>query len=189
LLNRSLPLLPLGVLVLLVGLTFWLSSFVQFDAARKAAAARHEPDLIVEKFAARKLSEKGDVQYRVNAEKMMHFADDDSSTLDNVVFDAIQPGQPKMTAHAPRGQLLRGGDEIILDGGVLVESTAMPTMPAMTIRTPKLTVLPNQNIAKSVDGVVIERADGTITAATLELNSATRIANLGRGSLLLKPTR
>jgi lipopolysaccharide export system protein LptC len=189
LLNRSLPLLPIGVLVLLVGLTFWLSSFVQYDSARKAAAARHEPDLIVEKFAARKLSEKGDVQYMVNADKMMHFADDDSSTLNEVTFTAIQPGQPKMTARAPRGQLLRGGDEIILDGGVLVESSAMPAKPAMTIRTPKLTVLPNLNIARSVDGVVIERADGTMKAATMELNNETRIAKLGRGSITFKNPR
>lgn len=173
---------------MLVGLTFWLSNFAQLDAARKVAA-RHEPDLIVEKFAARKLSETGDVQYRVNAEKMLHFMDDDSSTLNAVVFTAIQPGQPQMTAHAPRGQLLRGGDEIVLDGGVLVESTATPTLPAMTIKTPKLTVLPNQNTARSVDGVVIERADGTIRSATLELNNATRIAKLGRGSIVFKPPR
>jgi lipopolysaccharide export system protein LptC len=189
LLNRTLPLLPLGVLTLLVVLTFWLSSFVDNGAARKAAALRHDPDLIIEKFSARTLNETGTVQYTVSAEKMMHYPDDDSSLLADMVFTSSQPGQPKLTARAPQGQLLKGGDEIIMSGDVVVDSNAIEKMPAMTIKTPKLTALPKQHIISSKDGVVIERIDGTLKAATLELNNATREIKSQRGSMTFKPPK
>ena len=64
---------------MLVALTFGLSRFVQPDDVRPDALARHDPDLIVENFAAQKLNEGGDVEYAVNAARMKHFRDDDSS--------------------------------------------------------------------------------------------------------------
>ncbi len=188
-LNRTLPLLPLGVLALLVVLTFWLSSFVNNGAARKASTLRHDPDLIIEKFSARTLSETGTVQYTVTAEKMMHYPDDDSSTLANMVFTSNQPGQPKLTARAPAGQLVKGGDEVIMSGNVVLDSTAIDKTPAMRLKTPKLTALPKQHIIRSNDGVLIERIDGTFKATTLELNNETRVIKAQRGSLVYKPPK
>ena len=53
--------LPLAALALLVGLTFWLHQLVQPPAARASGALRHDPDLIVENFNAKKLGEDGRV--------------------------------------------------------------------------------------------------------------------------------
>ena len=51
--------LPLAVLGLLVGLTLWLNALVQAPAARASGALRHDPDLMVENFNARKLDANG----------------------------------------------------------------------------------------------------------------------------------
>jgi len=174
---RSIPLLPLSVLVLLVALTFWLSRFVQSDDVRPAGVARHDPDLIIENFAAQKLSESGDVEYAVNAGKMMHFRDDDSSMLEKVVFTAIQPNQPKVTATAPRGQLFKhpdGADEVMMDGGVRIETEPTEHYLPLKLTTPKLTVIPDENIARSTDGVVMESPAGELNAKSFLLNTFTR---------------
>ncbi len=142
--------------------------------------SQHRPDLIVEKFSAQKLSEKGDVQYTVNADKMSHFADDDSSALENVVFVATEVGQPKLTARAPRGQLLRGGDVVQMDGGVVLNAEQGEKTPPLKLTTPKLTILPKENIAKSNDGVMLEWPSSTVKAASFVLNTVTKVVALER---------
>ena len=175
--TRPIPLLPLSVLVLLVALTFWLSRFVQTDEVRSDRVKRHDPDLIVENFASLQLSESGDVEYAVNARKMLHFQDDDSSMLENVVLTAIQPNHPKMTATAPRGQLFKhpdGADEVMMDGGVLIETEGDDQYSPFRMATPKLTVIPDENIARSTDGVVMESPAGELNAKSFLLNTFTR---------------
>jgi lipopolysaccharide export system protein LptC len=179
LIARSFPWLPVSILFVLVIVTFWLSRFVQPLNARDASG-RTTPDLVVEKFSAQKLSEKGDVQYTVNSDKMSHFAIDDSSLLENVIFIVTEVGQPKLTARSPRGKLINGGDEVQMDGGVVLNSEAGAKSPPLKLTTPKLTILPKQNIAKSNDGVVLESPSGKITAASFVLNTVTKVVNLER---------
>lgn len=175
---KPLPLFPLGVLLGLVGLTFWLSRYVAGDlgAARKAGAG--DPDIVVEQFVARKLSPEGDVQYVVQAKTMAHFPADDSSLLEQVVFTATNPGQPTIVAKAPRGRLIKGGDEVVMDGGVVIVSEQFGKSPAMTMRTPKLTLLPEEHLARSREGVVIESAQGVVRASHFELNNLARTLKL-----------
>ena len=174
---RHIPVLPVSVLILLVALTFWLSRFVQPDDARTDGQKRHDPDLIIENFAAQKLNAGGDVEYAVSAGRMMHFQDDDSSTLERVVFTAIQPNHPKMIATAPRGQLVKhpeGADEVTMDGGVRIETEADARYPTLMLMTPRLTVIPDKNIARSADGVVMQSPGAELNAKTFQLNTLTR---------------
>jgi lipopolysaccharide export system protein LptC len=100
------------VLGLLVALTLWLNQLVQAPVARADGSMRHDPDLMVENFSARKLGENGEVRYTLAARKMVHFPDDDSALLENVKVEAYEPQQPKMTATADRGRLEQGGDRV-----------------------------------------------------------------------------
>lgn len=175
--DRSIPLLPLGVLVLLVILTFWLSRFVQPSDAKTDGSTRHDPDLIIENFSAKKLNQDGDVQYVVDANRMTHYPDDDSSALETVMFRATEAGRPPVTARAPHGSMTRkitGSDEVSLSGGVIIESAADAKFAALKLATPKVTVYPDDNLLRSTDGVVLESAGGRLTARGFELNSETR---------------
>lgn len=186
--DRALPILPLGILLLLAGLTFWLSQYVTTETAR-THNKRQDPDVIIEKFSAQKLSPAGDVQYVVTANKMTHYPHDDSSHLEQVVFTATTPGRPQLTMRAPRGRSTNGGDEIVMEGGVVVDTEAQGRSPAMQLRTPKLTVLPEKNIARSNEGVVVESMQGVMKAAAFELNSATQELRMDRFNARLKSGR
>ena len=175
--NRNLPLLPLGVLALLVALTFWLSGFVQQSGTKGDGDKRHDPDLVIENFAARKLNQAGDIQYVVNARKMIHYADDDSSVLEQIKFRVTEPGKPVVTATAPRGELIRrddGSDEVWMRGGVVVASEADSKHAELTFSTPTVTIFPDNNFMRAREGVVIENAAGRMTAQNFELNTETR---------------
>jgi lipopolysaccharide export system protein LptC len=150
---------------------------VQPIVGRTDIVKRHDPDLVIENFSAQTLSATGDIEYAVNAAKMLHFQDDDSSLLENVVFIVTRVQQPKITAKAPRGRLLKradGTDEVIMDGGVRVESDPNEQFPPLMLITPKLTILPDKNLASSTDGVTLESPTGELTAKSFSLNTLTR---------------
>ena len=177
---RSLPVLPLAVLVSLVALTYWLNQFVQTPGARADGNQRHDPDLIVENFTAQALGPTGDVQYTVKAAKMSHFPDDDSSLLEIVVFTALHASLPPIVAEAPRGRLVAGGDEVIMEGGVVVTSEKTETHQPLRLSTPALNIFPDKNLARSTEGVRLDSPTGHLTASTMELNSLTRSVRLER---------
>ena len=101
---------------LLVGLTLWLNQLVQAPYSRADGKLRHDPDLVVENFSARKLGEDGAVLYTLAARKMVHFPDDDSALLESVKLEAFEPKQPRMTITAVQGRLEQRGDRVTVLG-------------------------------------------------------------------------
>ena len=181
--------LPLAALALLVGLTFWLHQLVQAPAARASGALRHDPDLIVENFNARKLGEDGRVLYTLVARKMVHYPDDDSALLDKVTLEAFEPKQPKMTVTADHGRLEQGGDRVMIEGNVVVTRAADARNEAARLTTDKLLVLPDVGIARTTSEVTLHSASGQAVAAGLEIDNRARTMMLDRVRATYKPTR
>ena len=147
--------LPLAVLALLVGLTLWLNQLVQAPAARASGKTRHDPDVMVENFNARKLGEDGNVLYTLAARKMVHYPDDDSALLEDVTVQAFEPKQPRLTATAERGWLQQGGDVVEIEGNVVVVRDAEGKDPGARFTTDRLTVLPDAGIARTKSEVTV----------------------------------
>ena len=154
---------------------------MQAPGARADGKSRHDPDLVVESFTAKALNLAGEVQYTVKADRMLHFPDDDSSLLEAVVFTALNPDRPPIVAKAPRGRLLAGGDEVIMEGGVVVTSEQTEKYQPLRLSTPALNLFPDRNLARSTDGVRLDSPTGQLTANKLELNSLTRQIRLEHG--------
>ena len=179
--------LPLAALALLVGLTLWLNQLVQPQGSRGDASKRHDPDLMVQNFSARKLDEQGAVRYTLVARKMLHYPDDDSAHLDTVTLEAFEPKQPKMTITADRGLLEQGGDRVWIEGNVVVVRDADAKIGPSRLTTEKMLVLPDEGIARSAAPVRMESPDGVSNAAALELNNKTRTLQLDRVQVTMKP--
>ena len=187
---RSLPALPLAVLIILAALTYWLNQFVQLSAARGDGNKRHDPDLIVESFTAQALGETGELQYTVKAAKLAHFPDDDSSAMETVVFTALHPSLPPVVAIAPRGRLRAGVDEVIMEGGVLVTSERSEKYPPLKLATPSINIFPEKNLVLASEGVRVDSPTSQLTAKKMELNSLTRRVLLEHGRITyLQPQR
>ncbi len=181
--------LPLAALGLLVALTVWLNQLVQAPAARADASKRHDPDLIVENFNARKLGEDGRVVYTLTARKMVHYPDDESAQLESIAIEAYEPRQPKMTITANQGRLEQGGDRVWIEGDVVVVREAGASSERARLTTEKLLVLPDEGIARGRDEVVLETPSGRALAAAFEINNRTRILKLDRVRATYKPRR
>lgn len=181
--------LPLLVLALLVALTYWLDHLVQPPAPRADGTKRHDPDLIVENFSARKYGEDGKVLYHLVARKMVHYPDDESALVDQLDFEAFEPGQPRLTIASNRGRLLEGGDRVWFEGHVVMTREADTRIAASRLTTERLLVLPDEGIARTTDPVVLENASGRVEARGLEVNNQTRVARLERVRATYRPPR
>lgn len=181
--------LPLAALALLVGLTLWLNQLVQPSGARADGNKRHDPDLIVESFNAKKLGEDGRVLYTLAAKKMVHYPDDDSAVLEYVTLQAFEPRQPRMTVTADRGRLEQKGERVWVEGNVVVTRDADARNESARLMTEKMLVLPDEGIARTSSEVTLESASSRAVAAGLELNNRERTLKLDRVRATYKPQK
>lgn len=181
--------LPLAALGLLVGLTLWLEQLVQPSVARADGSRRHDPDLMVENFNARKLGLDGSVRYTLAARKMVHYPDDDSAHLESLTLEAFEPRQPRMTITAQKGRLEQGGDRVFIEGDVIVLRAADEKNEATRLTTDRILVLPDEGIARGSSPVTVESASNRAHAASFELNNRTRMLSMEKVRAIFKPPR
>jgi len=181
--------LPLAVLALLVALTLWLNQLVQPGAARADGSRRHDPDLMVERFNARKLGEDGSVLYTLAAKKMVHYPDDNSALLESVTLEAFEPRQPKMTVTADHGRLEEGGDRIWIEGNVVIVREADPSSERARLTTDRMLVLPDEGKARTTSEVHLETASTHAISQGLELDNRGHTLRLERVRATFKPAR
>jgi len=181
--------LPLGVLAMLVALTMWLDQLVQPEGNRGDAKKRHDPDLIVEKFSARKYGHDGRTLYTLAARKMVHYPDDDSALLEKLDFEAYEPRQPRVTIASDTGRLLERGDKVWFEGNVVMVREADLRYEASRLSTDRLLVLPDTGIARTTGPVLLENPAARIEASGLEMNNQARTLRLDRVQATYKPRR
>ena len=181
--------LPLAVLLLLVALTLWLNQLVQPSAARADGSHRHDPDLMVENFSARKLGVDGHVLYTLAARKMVHYPDDDTAHLETVKLEAFEPKQPPMTVTADRGRLEHQGNRVWIEGNVVLVRAAEGKLGPAKLRTQRMLVLPDEGIARTSEEVQMESPEGRAQATGLELDNHARVLRLDRVHATYKPAR
>ena len=181
--------LPLGILAMLVALTWWLDQLVQPPPARNDGKQRHDPDLIVDNFSARKFGDDGRVLYTLVARKMVHYPDDDSALLERIDFEAYEPRQPRVTIASENGRLLEGGDKVWFEGNVVMVREADQRYEAPKLTTDRLLVLPDDGVARTTSPVLLENPAGRVEAAGLELNNQTRVLRLDRVRATYQPRR
>jgi lipopolysaccharide export system protein LptC len=181
--------LPLGLLAILVALTTWLDQLVQPEGRRGDANKRHDPDLIVENFSARKFGKDGRTLYTLAARRMVHYPDDNSALLETIGFEAYEPRQPRVTIASDSGRLLEGGDKVWLEGNVVLVREADGKYDASRLTTDRLLVLPDTGVARTSSPVLLENPAGRVEASGLELNNQARTLKLDRVRATYKPRR
>ncbi|MDH5263249.1 MAG: LPS export ABC transporter periplasmic protein LptC [Betaproteobacteria bacterium] len=181
--------LPLGILAMLVGLTWWLDQLVQPTGGRGDAKLRHDPDLIVERFSARKYGEDGSTHYTLAARKMVHYPDDNSAQLEKIDFEAFEPRQPRVAIASERGRLLDGGDQVWFEGHVVMVREADARYEASRLTTDQLLVLPDSGVARTTGPVLLENPAARMEARSLELNNKARNLKLEHVRATYQPRR
>ena len=159
------------MLLLLAGLTFWLSRAVTGVPGKGDGAKRHDPDMFAENVNAKQFGVEGSVRYTLSARKMVHYPDDDTSHLSEVRFQATERDALPFSATSDTAWLTQNGDEVFLRGNVVMVREAGPTSSQITVHTTYLHIIPDAGIAETDQPVEIRDASGVVNAASMLANN------------------
>jgi len=169
--------LPLFPLLGLLGVTYWLNQQVQQEFA-KPPGQRHDPDATMENFSAVKMSQQGTPRFIMNAKKMLHYPDDDSTELDAPRLTVLSAERPPIHIAAQRGVVSSKGDEVFLYRNVKVVREAGANRGELVVLTEYLHAIPDRDLADTDKPVTIVDAHNTTHAIGLEMDNKARTLKL-----------
>jgi len=166
-------LFPLGLMLALALLTFYLERAVREDET-PTAARRHDPDYYVVNFTTTTYNPDGAAETRMSAERMVHYPDDDTTELVEPRVLQSKPNEPRYSVRAERGQLSRDGDEVFLYGGVLLVREASEHGPEARMTTEFLHILRDRSLVRTDKEVKIVEGSRSLEGRGMEYNNLSR---------------
>jgi lipopolysaccharide export system protein LptC len=166
-------LFPLGLMLALALLTFYLERAVREDET-PTAARRHDPDYYVVNFTTTTHNAEGAAETRMSAERMVHYPDDDTTELHEPRVLQSKPNEPRYSVRAERGQLSRDGDEVFLYGGVLLVREASEHGPEARMTTEFLHILRDRSLVRTDKEVKIVEGSRSLEGRGMEYNNLSR---------------
>ena len=176
--NRLTTLMPLLLVGLLAGFTFWLERFAQGPTRDVVGPSRHDPDYIVEKLTGVHMGETGAARYVLSAEKLVHYPDDDTTLLTAPKLVSYASAKAPVTVTANEGVVSAKGDHVYFQDDVRVTRAAHEGASEMVMRTSFLHVVPDQQIARTDRSVTLTDDANTVTAVGFEMNNETGVIKL-----------
>ena len=168
--------------------SFWLVQVMQGDDRGPGGGASDAPDYIVENFSWVRMSETGQPRYVISGERLTHRPADNTSLVDKPVVQSLSAEHPPMTMTAERALVNQNQNQIDLTGSVDIQRPGTAKAQPLRIRTNALTVLTDEEIAKTNLPVHMTLGGATSDAVGMVANNATQQIELGgRGRLTYPP--
>ncbi len=102
-------------------LSVWLQiDIIEREPKTEEKQVRHDPDYYVENFTAVGMDKEGKRRYILEAERMVHYPDDDTALLDSPHIIQYAPDKAPRHTYAESGWMSSDGNEILLTGNVRV---------------------------------------------------------------------
>jgi lipopolysaccharide export system protein LptC len=186
----SAALLPLALLTLLAGATFWLERATKVDDGSMSGKSRHDPDFIIDKFTTRRFNLDGGLQHSLTAQKMTHYADDDTT---EVALPALTyfAHQPPTQLNARQAWISTDGKEVRLTNEVRMVRPASRDQAELVVTSSELSIFPDDEKALTDKPVTIASGRSLLNGKGLEADNRTHIFTLlGRAQgTIYKTTR
>jgi lipopolysaccharide export system protein LptC len=123
-------------------LSLWLQyGLVEDQPVTFDGRERHDPDYYIENFTAVGMGEDGKRHYIVEAERLVHYPDDDTALLDNPHIVQFEPGAAPRHTYSESGWVSSDGNEVLLTGNVKVIQGNNPQSGGGIMTTEKLRIL------------------------------------------------
>mgnify|MGYP003493232882 len=173
----SAALLPLVLLTLLAGATFWLERTTKVDNADMNGKDRHDPDFIIDKFTTRRFNLDGSLRHSMTAQKMLHYADDETT---EVALPAMTyfAHQPPTQLNARQAWVSKDGKEIHLFNNVRMVRAASRDQDELVVSGSELSIFPDDEKASTDKPITIISGRSQLHGQGLEADNRSRIFTL-----------
>ena len=170
---------PVLLLALGAAVTVWLDRQVQAPEFTRDGKARHDSDYEADNFSTTRTGPDGRPRYTLNARRMVHYPDDDTTELEAPKIVSFgKTNNTTVTATAKKAELSSNGENVYLIDDVRLVRSAYAGKSELTVETSWLHVVPDASIATTNKPVRISDANTLITSVGLEFNNETRILKL-----------
>ena len=159
--------LPLVVLLLLAGLSYWIDHVVQLPPS-STQTAKTSPEGIMENFEALRTDLAGHPQYRLSAKRLKHYTGSKRTEMESPRFVQLSAQTGEINTTAKQATVSPEGDEIDLQGDVIIVRAAQPGLSAMTLRTARLLAYPDRNLLRAPGTVDIHDDTMDLRAGAME---------------------
>ena len=171
--------LPLVGMAILAGLTYWLlQSSLKPSPPPVARKVQHTADYFADDISVTMLATTGLAKYRLNAQSMLHYEDDQNTDLTAPAMRSFTPGQPIITATSRRGVVNGDGSIINLYDDAKIVRAPGPADPPMEADSAHFLVLVNDDVVKTEKPVKLLRGQSIATANGMIYTNTTRNAEL-----------
>ena len=125
--------LPLAILLLLAGLSFWIEQSVQLTSSA-SASAKTDPEGIMENFEALRTDPAGHPQYRLSAKRLKHYTGSKLTEMESPRFTQLDAQAGDVTPRPSRQPFQPMARKSICAATSSVVRAAKPGQSAMTLR-------------------------------------------------------
>lgn len=168
--------ISIALLAGLAAVSYYLAELsVRFERPDAVGTPTHEPDYFVEGLALTRLNREGQPVFRMSADRMVHYPDDDSSEFTRPTLVSLDPGKPLVTLRAQRGVATSAGQQTHLYDAVRLTRAAHGDQPPLRIDTDYVLVLPDEDIARTDRPVTIAHGASSLTGIGMEFDNAARV--------------
>ncbi|MFM0722097.1 LPS export ABC transporter periplasmic protein LptC [Paraburkholderia strydomiana] len=176
---RWTSLIPLVAMAALAGITWWLLQATQPRQNEGAPRPKgHTPDYFADNFSVSELDQSGATQYRLTAQSLIHYEDDELSDLIKPAMRAFQPGKPIVTATGDTGKVNADASIVDLYGNARILRAPGNGDPQMQADSEHFRVLVNDDVIETEKPVKLQRGMSVMTASGMNYNNVTRVMQL-----------
>ena len=144
----------LAVLLLSVG-SFWMLQRLEIEERNATARRLHEPDYYIDNMIRRTLGPLGETANILRAERLEHFADDDSTELASPHLEIYNGNPEPWHVIAAHGWVSSCNEVVLLHGPVEIWRQNKAGKRIYQVLTSELRVLPKEQYAESAEPTTI----------------------------------
>lgn len=162
------------LLVVVTATSYWYAREMRRPAQRSAPSPG-TPDFIVDRVVLTQFDESGQARYKLFAEQLTHVSENDDIELVRPRLVGLQPNQPQVQASSRKAKVTNGGEKVLLQDDVLIQRAASGGEPRLTIRSERMTALPDEERFVSEVPVQIVQGESQLSGAAMDYNNLRRV--------------
>lgn len=139
------------------------------------------PDFIVDRVVLTQFDDSGRARYKLFAEQLTHFSENDDIELGQPRLVSLAPDQPQVQAASRSARVTNSGETVVMKGDVLIQRAASGGEPRLTIRSERVTAIPDEERFRSDVPVQIERGDSRLAGAAMDYDNLRRVLTVTGG--------
>lgn len=162
-------------LAILISTAFlvWTSILSYHTHGNILSSAASLPDAFMEDVIAITLDKQGKPTMKIEAPKMTHYAENDTTQLISPHLTIYRKSPQPWYVSSEHATATEGANKVYFWGDVIIHHPADSGSPATIIKTPTLTVFPDDQIAETIDAVSLNQPSMLVTSVGMhaDMNS------------------